>query len=502
MTVKYNCPLYGQYGTLASQDVDWTVARGASNATSMAAFGVYALMSYWAGHPPPDILYTITRHVLRFDLSPIPSDNVVLAVSLKGNGVVTPPPQRTGYIRAVQYTGADPITVADFAQVGGSGGGDYGYVVLHVSTPADFELVLNALGISDLDAARAAGEFLLAMRNYSDYAFVPSVDEDEATKEFQNMKALSDPYLEVECAGPPLPSGVSPSISGRDQSLEVIISGILFTGATDVDFGAGITVNSYVVDDDTQITAQITVAAGATIGLRDVSVTTTFGTGTLVDGFEVIIPVVSSVYPVAYGRGQLFPGAGVYGQGFTGATVVSFGAGITTSNITVLDDFTIQVDLDIAALAALGLRDVSVTNAVDTGTLVDGFEVMDQPHLTSITPNHGAQGDTLVGVVLVGSGFTQPNLWFAINIPGIGWVEGYNIVIDSDVHVTFDLDIDPAATTGLCDVEVDTDYGWSTLVGGFTVTDSSGAPTVTTVTPNHGVQGQHLATVIITGYDL
>ena len=66
-----------------------------------------------------------------------------------------------------------------------------------------------------------------------------------------------------------------------------------------VDFGDGITVNSYTVDSPKQITANITIGGGASIGKRDVTVTSCFGysngngtapykTGTLVDGFEVV----------------------------------------------------------------------------------------------------------------------------------------------------------------------------------------------------------------------
>jgi hypothetical protein len=66
-----------------------------------------------------------------------------------------------------------------------------------------------------------------------------------------------------------------------------------------VDFGPGITVNSYTVDSAKQITANITIAPDATIGKRNVTVTSCFGfsngsgaapykTGTLVDGFEVV----------------------------------------------------------------------------------------------------------------------------------------------------------------------------------------------------------------------
>jgi PKD repeat protein len=80
---------------------------------------------------------------------------------------------------------------------------------------------------------------------------------------------------------------IGPSSGLQGQSLSVIITGTNFgsvpaTGA--VRFGAGIMVNSYTVDSDTQITASITISGAASAGARDVLVTTATKTG----GFTVI----------------------------------------------------------------------------------------------------------------------------------------------------------------------------------------------------------------------
>lgn len=72
--------------------------------------------------------------------------------------------------------------------------------------------------------------------------------------------------------------------------MNVVITGTNFTGATAVSFGAGVIVNSFVVDSNTQITANISILLSAAIGARDVSVTAPFGTGTLVGGFTVLTP--------------------------------------------------------------------------------------------------------------------------------------------------------------------------------------------------------------------
>jgi hypothetical protein len=69
--------------------------------------------------------------------------------------------------------------------------------------------------------------------------------------------------------------------------MDVTITGTDLTAGTVDSFGAGITINSYTVDSDTEITANITIDPGATPGTRDVTVTTPGGTVTLTDGFTV-----------------------------------------------------------------------------------------------------------------------------------------------------------------------------------------------------------------------
>jgi outer membrane protein assembly factor BamB len=86
----------------------------------------------------------------------------------------------------------------------------------------------------------------------------------------------------------PVIASVNPNSGNQGQTLSnIIITGTNFTGATAISFGAGIMVNGFTVVSDTQITASITIAAGASPGTRDVSVTTPNGTGTINNGFTV-----------------------------------------------------------------------------------------------------------------------------------------------------------------------------------------------------------------------
>ncbi|XUX00031.1 MAG: InlB B-repeat-containing protein [Dehalogenimonas sp.] len=81
---------------------------------------------------------------------------------------------------------------------------------------------------------------------------------------------------------------VSPDEGIRGSTIEVVtITGTGFNGATKVSFGAGITVTELTVVSDTEISVKITISSKTKAGTRDVTVTTSGGSGTLKGGFTV-----------------------------------------------------------------------------------------------------------------------------------------------------------------------------------------------------------------------
>ncbi len=88
-------------------------------------------------------------------------------------------------------------------------------------------------------------------------------------------------------AGPTVGS-IEPSSGVQGRTYSVIIGGTAFTGATSLSLGAGITVANLTVAADAEIHADITIAAGATLGARDVTVITPQGPGTFTGGFTVL----------------------------------------------------------------------------------------------------------------------------------------------------------------------------------------------------------------------
>ncbi len=185
----------------------------------------------------------------------------------------------------------------------------------------------------------------------------------------------------------PVLSSIDPSSGARGTTMSVTLTGTGFVdGATTVSFGDGIAVVAVDVNSSTSILATITLAGGAALGARDVTVTNPApggGTSTLVGGFTVTepgnpAPTLTSVAPGTGSQGQtlqvVLTGSGYFG----GITTVSFGAGITIDQVTVTSFSSITVTITINGAAALGARDVTVTNPAPGGgsaTLAGGFVV-------------------------------------------------------------------------------------------------------------------------------
>lgn len=85
----------------------------------------------------------------------------------------------------------------------------------------------------------------------------------------------------------PTIASVSPSEGIQGHTLTVVISGSNFTVDTAVSFGSGITTNSLAVDNSNTITVSVSIAGDATLGAREVSVTTPNGTATKAESFIV-----------------------------------------------------------------------------------------------------------------------------------------------------------------------------------------------------------------------
>jgi hypothetical protein len=299
-------------------------------------------------------------------------------------------------------------------------------------------------------------------------------------------------YLE-QPQQPPTITSVSPNQGNQGETLDVTITGTYFMGATVVSFGSGITINSFTVNSSTQITASIAIGSSATLGVRDVSVTTPGGTVTKTSGFAVNQASVSitSVSPNQGNQGETLD-VTITGTYFTGATAVSFGSGITVNSFTVNSSSQITASIAISGSAALGSRDISVTTPGGMATKTSGFTVNQASvSITSVSPNQGNQGETL-DVTITGTYFTGAT---AVSF-GSG-ITVNSFTVDSASQITASISVSATATLGARDVLVTTPAGIGTKTGGFTCLNQASV-TITSVSPNQGNQGETLD-VTITG---
>jgi ribosomal 50S subunit-recycling heat shock protein len=182
----------------------------------------------------------------------------------------------------------------------------------------------------------------------------------------------------------------------------------------------------------------------------------------------------------------------------SGASSVSFGAGITINTTTVNSSTQITVNITIGVTAATGPQNVSVTNAPPgggTATLTNGFTVNNPaPTLTGISPNNGNWGDT-INVVFTGTNFIS-------GVSTVSFGSNFTInstIVNSSTQITANITIQAGATLGPRDVSVTNagpGGGTATLTNGFTVNNPP--PTLSNISPVQGSVGTTLD-VVFTG---
>lgn len=297
--------------------------------------------------------------------------------------------------------------------------------------------------------------------------------------------------------GPVITSVTPPGRGQNSTNVSVTVAGSGFKPDAVVTFsGTGITINSSAVTA-TQITLDVSISAGAAVGPRDVTVTNTDG-GTITsdDGFAVTAaPTVTSVDPDTVGRGGATT-LSVVGSNFSGTPAVSFGSGVTVTDVVRVDAEHLDVDVTVASDAILGTRDVVVTNP-DGGTSApcdDCMTVSAAPTVTSITPSAGAEGGSVTITDLAGTGF-QPGATVALERAGYADI-ALSVTSTTATKITGSFDLTDAAP-GKWTVRVtNPDFGTARLTNGFTVTGSS--PAITSVSPSSMIQGRS-GTVTVNG---
>ena len=140
---------------------------------------------------------------------------------------------------------------------------------------------------------------------------------------------------------------------------------------------------------------------------------------------------------------------------------------------------------------------VPAMQQVSANFLSQALQGTPAPRLTSINPASSGQGQNLSSVILTGSNFRSP---VTCNF-GAG-IAVNSCTFTSITQLTANITTSVSAGLGSRNVTVSNpDNQASTLAGGFTVTAASPppAPTLVSVSPASGAQGQSLTGVILTG---
>jgi len=286
----------------------------------------------------------------------------------------------------------------------------------------------------------------------------------------------------------PTVSAVAPASGSRGQSLTVNVTGTgFFSGATAVGFGPNIDVTSISVVSPTQLTANITVTAGAATGARSVQVTNPApggGTVGLTGGFTVTnpSPTIVGIAPNSVVRGGTVSVTVTGTQFIDGVTSLGLGPDLTQTSFSVRSSTELQANISAASTANAGVRDVSVTNSGPgggTATLSGGFTVSNPaPTIVSISPTNAGRG-SLVNVAITGTQFINGVTTVSFG-PDITIT---NPIVKSASELQISLSIGATAATGARAVSVTNASpggGTATLAGGFNVTTS----------PATGIEGE------------
>ncbi len=276
---------------------------------------------------------------------------------------------------------------------------------------------------------------------------------------------------------------VLPSAGPVSGGVSVTLVGTGFTEETLVIFGSKPSLDVTRNPPGTRLTALLPAHAAGTV---DVVVATQGDSATLVDGFTYVeAPTVAAVAP---GVGPVVGGTRVTvsGSGFRAGMQVyfddvrAFGVGVNPAGT----KLSVTTPPHVA-----GVVDVSVSTSGGAATLTDGYEYVEEPALTAVSPDAGpVAGGTRV--TLTGSGFRAGMKVFFGDARAIGVV-----VNPAGTQLTA---VTSAHAAGLVDVTATTPGGSAVLTDGFVF---MGAPTVAAVAPGVGpVVGGTRVTVSGSGF--
>lgn len=234
-------------------------------------------------------------------------------------------------------------------------------------------------------------------------------------------------------------------------------------------------------------------------GTRQYSWTGTDGaSGVMFEILPISQPMITVVNPDEGAQGATGVEFTVTGTDFRDTPTISFsGLGITVTNVIFGNTTELTVTIDIAQGTTIGNRNITIENP-DGGTVtaVDAFTVAPGPVFTSVNPEGLAQWASGVDLTITGSNFQVTP---AVSFSGTG-IDVTAITRDSDTLLTITVDIAQDAVTGNRDITIQNpDGGTITASDAFTVHPGPVVET-TTITASPAAipaDGEYMSTITV-----
>ena len=390
---------------------------------------------------------------------------------------------------------------------GGAAACDPGYAPTVANLPQG-DLTINSITVQDSETAVL--NITVNPLAYPTGAPCPTLTMTTGTEQV----ALSGAFCITP--GPATLTSVTPNQGPQGQTTTVQIVGLethFVAGETTANFGSAVQAGNVQVQDATHATVDLAVTANAPVGFVNATLTTLGETATLDQAFTVVpgTPTLNEVSVVQGEQGQSFQtvqilgqythfcdnGATPCGSGFT-PTTVTFGQGITVSNLQVVSSSEVTVDLAIDPLAFTGSRNVTVTTGTETVNKYGLFQIVAGPAILSqVTPGSANQGQEVV-LTLTGQNTHWQQGLTQFSIAGAGYdVTVHSVLIESPTAAQADVSFAPTAGLGARSVYMVTAGEALNDAGAVVVT--GGIPAIASVTPGSALAGSANVNVTITG---
>jgi hypothetical protein len=314
-------------------------------------------------------------------------------------------------------------------------------------------------------------------------------------------------YLTFNPSPPPGSYGFFSATVTHHLTMYRAPSGALVFGAGTIQWSWGLDATHDLSGTPTDVNMQqATVNILADMGAQPASLQTQGGVVAAVASTDFTPPSSTITSPpsgssVAPGSSVTISGTAVdFGGGVVGAVEISLDGGTTWHPAVGRENWSYTTTFNNNATVNIRSRAVDDSGNLEVPgpgiTLIVGTPAP-PPSVSSVNPNSGTQGQSLPSVVITGSAFQSGatcNFGAGITVN--------SCTFNSATQLTANITISPTATVGTRNVTVtNPDSQTGTLPNGFTVTTSGPPPppSVSSVNPNSGAQGQSLPSVIITG---